>query len=83
MLVSLHLLHSIQLKVAPLLLQFAWYFLCDAPYAPDDKQSLYIGDSNLVNGETAEYARVVDMNRQLAAQGKDLVVYQRLLMGIT
>jgi DNA-directed RNA polymerase subunit beta' len=44
---------------------------------------LDIGDSNLVNGETAEYARVVDMNRQLAAQGKDLVVYQRLLMGIT
>jgi DNA-directed RNA polymerase subunit beta' len=27
---------------------------------------LDIGDSNLVNGETAEYARVVDMNRQLA-----------------
>jgi len=41
------------------------------------------GDSNLVNGETAEYARVIDMNKQLAAQGKDLVIYQRLLMGIT
>jgi DNA-directed RNA polymerase subunit beta' len=41
------------------------------------------GDSNLVNGETAEYARVIDMNKQLVAQGKDLVVYQRLLMGIT
>ena len=41
------------------------------------------GDSNLVNGETAEYARVIDMNKQLVAQGKDPVVYQRLLMGIT
>jgi DNA-directed RNA polymerase subunit beta' len=41
------------------------------------------GDSSFVNGETAEYARVIDTNKQLTAQGKDLVIYQRLLMGIT
>jgi len=41
------------------------------------------GDSSFVNGETAEYARVIDTNKQLEAQGKDPVVYQRLLMGIT
>ncbi|SMN12178.1 DNA-directed RNA polymerase beta' subunit [uncultured Candidatus Thioglobus sp.] len=41
------------------------------------------GDSSFVNGETAEYARVIDTNKQLAAQGKDLVIYERLLMGIT
>ncbi|HBN58332.1 MAG TPA: DNA-directed RNA polymerase subunit beta', partial [Gammaproteobacteria bacterium] len=41
------------------------------------------GDSSFVNGETAEYGRVIDTNKQLTAQGKDLVIYQRLLMGIT
>jgi DNA-directed RNA polymerase subunit beta' len=41
------------------------------------------GDSTFVNGETAEYARVIETNKQLKAQGKDLVTYQRLLMGIT
>jgi len=41
------------------------------------------GDSSFVNGETAEYARVIDTNKQLKAQGKDPVIYQRLLMGIT
>jgi len=41
------------------------------------------GDSKFVNGETAEYARVVETNKQLAAQGKELISYQRLLMGIT
>ena len=41
------------------------------------------GDSNYVNGETAEYVRVIEKNKQLKAQGKDLVKYQRLLMGIT
>jgi DNA-directed RNA polymerase subunit beta' len=41
------------------------------------------GDSSFVNGETAEYARVIETNKQLKAQGKDPVVYQRLLMGIT
>jgi len=41
------------------------------------------GDSKFVNGETAEYARVIETNKQLAAQGKESVTYQRLLMGIT
>jgi DNA-directed RNA polymerase subunit beta' len=41
------------------------------------------GDSSFVNGETAEYARVIDTNKQLKAQSKDPVIYQRLLMGIT
>ena len=41
------------------------------------------GDSKFVNGETAEYARVIETNKQLAAQGKSPVTYQRLLMGIT
>ena len=41
------------------------------------------GSSTFVNGETAEYARVIEVNKQLSAQGKDLVTYQRLLMGIT
>ncbi|MDB3892982.1 DNA-directed RNA polymerase subunit beta' [Candidatus Thioglobus sp.] len=41
------------------------------------------GDSKFVNGETAEYARVVETNKQLVAQGKSIVTYQRLLMGIT
>ncbi len=41
------------------------------------------GDSSFVNGETAEYIRVVEANKHLEAQGKDLVSYQRLLMGIT
>jgi DNA-directed RNA polymerase subunit beta' len=41
------------------------------------------GDSKFVNGETAEYARVIETNKQLVAQGKSIVTYQRLLMGIT
>ncbi|BBB22941.1 DNA-directed RNA polymerase subunit beta' [Abyssogena phaseoliformis symbiont OG214] len=41
------------------------------------------GDSLFVNGETAEYGRVIEINKQLEAQGKDLIIYQRLLMGIT
>ena len=41
------------------------------------------GDSSFVNGETAEYVRVIEANKHLEAQGKDLIVYQRLLMGIT
>ena len=41
------------------------------------------GDSTYVNGETAEYVRVIEKNRQLKAQGKDAIKYQRLLMGIT
>ena len=41
------------------------------------------GDSKFVNGETAEYVRVIETNKQLVAQGKSVVTYQRLLMGIT
>jgi DNA-directed RNA polymerase subunit beta' len=41
------------------------------------------GDSHYVNGENAEYAHVVEKNKQLKAQGKEEIVYQRLLMGIT
>jgi DNA-directed RNA polymerase subunit beta' len=41
------------------------------------------GDSTYVNGETAEYAHVIEKNKQLKAQGKDEIKYQRLLMGIT
>ena len=41
------------------------------------------GDSHFVNGETAEYATVIETNKQLAAQGKEQIAYQRLLMGIT
>ena len=41
------------------------------------------GDSNYVNGETAEYAHVIEQNKQLKAQGKEQIVFQRLLMGIT
>jgi len=41
------------------------------------------GESHYVNGETAEFVHVVEKNRQLKAQKKDEIVYQRLLMGIT
>ena len=41
------------------------------------------GDSNYVNGETAEHAHVVEKNKQLKAQNKKEIVFQRLLMGIT
>ena len=41
------------------------------------------GDSKYVNGETAEYAHVIEKNKQLNAQGKSVIEYQRLLMGIT
>ncbi len=41
------------------------------------------GDSSFVNGETAEYGRVIETNKQLDAQGRGLIIYQRLLMGIT
>ena len=41
------------------------------------------GDSNYVNGETAEYAHVIDQNKELKAQSKEEIVFQRLLMGIT
>jgi DNA-directed RNA polymerase subunit beta' len=41
------------------------------------------GDSKYVNGETAEYAHVVEKNKQFKAQNKEEIVFQRLLMGIT
>ena len=41
------------------------------------------GDSNYVNGETAEYAHVIEQNKQLKAQSKEEIIFQRLLMGIT
>jgi len=41
------------------------------------------GDSAYVNGETAEYAHVIEANKQFKAQGKEEIKYQRLLMGIT
>ena len=41
------------------------------------------GESNYVNGETAEFVHVVEKNKQLKTQKKDEIVYQRLLMGIT
>ena len=41
------------------------------------------GDSNYVNGETAEYAHVVEKNKQLKSQNKNEISFQRLLMGIT
>jgi len=41
------------------------------------------GDSKYVNGETAEYAHVIEKNKQLKAQGKIEIMFQRLLMGIT
>jgi len=41
------------------------------------------GDSNYVNGETAEFVHVVEKNKQLKAQKKGEIIFQRLLMGIT
>jgi DNA-directed RNA polymerase subunit beta' len=41
------------------------------------------GDSAYVNGETVEYAHVIEANKQFKAQGKEEIKYQRLLMGIT
>ena len=41
------------------------------------------GDSHYVNGETAEYVHVVEKNKQLKAQKKEEIIFQRLLMGIT
>jgi len=41
------------------------------------------GDSSFINGEQAEYARILDVNDELEAAGKDSAVFQRLLLGIT
>ena len=41
------------------------------------------GDSLLLKGEQMEYVRILDINDKLAAEGKDIVQYERVLMGIT
>ncbi|MCW9000505.1 MAG: DNA-directed RNA polymerase subunit beta', partial [Kangiellaceae bacterium] len=41
------------------------------------------GDSMLLKGEQMEYVRVLEVNDKLAAEGKDLVQFERVLMGIT
>ncbi|MEM6997422.1 MAG: DNA-directed RNA polymerase subunit beta' [Patescibacteria group bacterium] len=42
-----------------------------------------IGDSELVNGDIVSKVRVNEINSQLAAEGKELVEYSQLLLGIT
>jgi DNA-directed RNA polymerase subunit beta' len=41
------------------------------------------GDSRYVTGEQAEYARVIEDNERLVAQGKFPAKFERLLLGIT
>ncbi|MET1257320.1 DNA-directed RNA polymerase subunit beta' [Aliikangiella maris] len=41
------------------------------------------GDSLLLKGEQVEYVKVLDVNDKLAAEGKELVQFERVLMGIT
>ena len=41
------------------------------------------GDSEFVSGDVVSRAAVVDVNKQLAAEGKDLASYTQLLLGIT
>ncbi|WP_196139272.1 DNA-directed RNA polymerase subunit beta' [Aliikangiella sp. G2MR2-5] len=41
------------------------------------------GDSMLLKGEQMEYVRVLEVNDKLAAENKDLVQFERVLMGIT
>ena len=41
------------------------------------------GDSEFVSGDVVSKAAVVDANKQLAAEGKDLASYTQLLLGIT
>jgi DNA-directed RNA polymerase subunit beta' len=41
------------------------------------------GDSLLLKGEQMEYVRVLDINDKLATEGKELVQFERVLMGIT
>ncbi len=41
------------------------------------------GDSDLIRGEQVEYSRVVSINEELQAEGKELVKFQRILLGIT
>ncbi|MDX1795149.1 MAG: DNA-directed RNA polymerase subunit beta' [Hydrogenovibrio sp.] len=41
------------------------------------------GDTSLIRGEQAEYARVLEINEQARAEGKVEATYQRVLLGIT
>jgi DNA-directed RNA polymerase subunit beta' len=41
------------------------------------------GDSMLLKGEQMEYVRVLDINDKLIAEGKEIVQFERILMGIT
>jgi len=41
------------------------------------------GDSDLIRGEQIEYTRILGINEELEAEGKEPVEYQRILLGIT
>jgi len=41
------------------------------------------GDSEMIRGEQVEYVRIVEENERLAEEGKDLIQFERLLLGIT
>jgi DNA-directed RNA polymerase subunit beta' len=41
------------------------------------------GDSELIRGEQVEYNRILQVNEDLEAEGKDKVSFQRVLLGIT
>jgi DNA-directed RNA polymerase subunit beta' len=41
------------------------------------------GESDLIRGEQLEYTRLLEVNEALAAEGKELAKYERLLLGIT
>ena len=41
------------------------------------------GDSDMIRGEQVEYVRIVEENERLAGEGKELVQFERLLLGIT
>jgi DNA-directed RNA polymerase subunit beta' len=40
-------------------------------------------ESSFIKGEQAEFARILDVNDELNAAGKELATFQRLLLGIT
>jgi DNA-directed RNA polymerase subunit beta' len=41
------------------------------------------GESDLIRGEQMEFIRIREINEELAAQGKELAKFQRVLLGIT
>jgi DNA-directed RNA polymerase subunit beta' len=41
------------------------------------------GESDLIRGEQLEHTRILEVNEALAAEGKELATYERLLLGIT